>query len=171
MSSKVIIFDTSVLCCWLQVPGKDTCGPTNDHWDYNRIQQTVEKELALGSTFVLPLATIIETGNHIAFISGDRFKLATKFADLIRKAATEEEPWAAFGHQADLWNETKLVELADKWPELAKQGLGIGDTTIKQVADYYANTNSISVEILTGDQGLKSHEPSRDIKNPRRRSR
>ena len=27
MSKRVLILDTSVLCCWLQVPGKDEAGP------------------------------------------------------------------------------------------------------------------------------------------------
>lgn len=169
MSSKVIIFDTSVLCCWLQVPGKETCGPANDRWDYTRIRQKVDDETANNSTFVLPLASIIETGNHIAFASGNRFQLAQSLADLIRKTVTESDPWAAFGHQNELWSREKLLALADNWPELAKQGLGIGDTTIKNVADYYAQTNTIAVEILTGDQGLKAYQPTTTVPQPRRR--
>ena len=95
MSSKVIIFDTSILCCLLQVPGKETCGPENDRWDFHRINRKVADENASNSIFVLPLATIIETGNHIAFASGHRFSLAQGLADLIRKTATESDPWAA----------------------------------------------------------------------------
>ena len=169
MSSKVIIFDTSVLCCWLQVPGKETCGPENDRWDFHRIDRKVGDESASNSIFVLPLATIIETGNHIAFASGNRFALAQGLVDLIRKTATESDPWAAFGHQNELWSPERILQLADDWPELAKQGLGIGDTTIKNVADYYAQTNTIAVEILTGDQGLKAYQPTTTISQPRRR--
>ena len=169
MSSKVIIFDTSVLCCWLQVPGKDTCGPEGDRWDYERIEQKVSEELEAGSTFVLPLATIIETGNHIAFTAGDRYALAQSLSEYIRKTATDTDPWAAFGHQAELWSAEKLITLADTWPNLAVQGLGIGDTTIKDVADFYASTSTIEVEILTGDQGLKSYQPAREAPKPRRR--
>lgn len=29
MRKRVLILDTSVLCCWLQVPGKETAGPAN----------------------------------------------------------------------------------------------------------------------------------------------
>ncbi|WP_252177639.1 hypothetical protein [Endozoicomonas sp. 4G] len=169
MSSKVIIFDTSVLCCWLQVPGKDTCGPEGDHWNFERIEQKVSEELQAGSTFVLPLATIIETGNHIAFASGDRYSLAKNLSKYIHKAATDTDPWAAFGHQSELWGADKLIKLAESWPDLAIQGLGIGDTTIKDVADYYASTSAIEVEILTGDKGLKSHQPVSPAPKPRRR--
>lgn len=169
MGSKVIIFDTSVLCCWLQIPGKDTCGPENDSWDYQRIERIVDDEEQKGSTFVLPLATIIETGNHIAFASGNRYDLANKLARYIRKAAEETEPWAAFSHQSDLWSKEGLIQLSRSWPELAVQGLGIGDTTIKDVAEFYANTGTLEVEILTGDQGLKSYQPSKPKLPPRRR--
>ena len=72
MSRKVIIFDTSVLCCWLKVPGQDTCGPNYDKWDFDRIDRTIADEMEKRSTFVLPLAAIIETGNHITQIAGDR---------------------------------------------------------------------------------------------------
>ena len=34
MSKRVLILDTSVLCCWLQVPGKEEAGPVNDRWDH-----------------------------------------------------------------------------------------------------------------------------------------
>ncbi len=27
---KVLIIDTSILCVWLEVPGKDSCGPKDD---------------------------------------------------------------------------------------------------------------------------------------------
>ncbi|MGI9279502.1 MAG: hypothetical protein ACR2PX_07720 [Endozoicomonas sp.] len=169
MSSKVIIFDTSVLCCWLQVPGKDTCGPESDRWNFKRIEQKISEELEAGSTFVLPLATIMETGNHIAFAPGDKYSLAQSLSQYIRKAATDTDPWAAFGHQAELWRAEKLIKLAESWPELAVQGLGIGDTTIKDVADYYASTSAIEVEILTGDKGLKSYQPTSQVPKPRRR--
>ncbi|MGV8691211.1 hypothetical protein ACV35Z_34765, partial [Pseudomonas aeruginosa] len=65
MTKKVLILDTSVLCCWLRVPGKDTAGPLDDQWTPERIDALIEQEKQQ-STFVLPLATLIETGNHIA---------------------------------------------------------------------------------------------------------
>lgn len=27
---KVLVLDTSVLCCWLKVPGRETAGPLED---------------------------------------------------------------------------------------------------------------------------------------------
>jgi len=97
--AKVVIFDTSILCCWLQIPGKETYGPSHDQWDKSRIDLTIQQEKSNNSTFVLPLATIIETGNHIAQIAGNRrFSLAQSLSNLILKTAEASEPWAAFSH-------------------------------------------------------------------------
>lgn len=171
-AKKVLIFDTSVLCCWLQVPTKDTCGPENDQWDHSRIEKLVQSERQAGSTFVLPVASIIETGNHIAQINGDRYTVAKALADKMKDAAEKVTPWAAFSDQSNLWTTEKLNVLAEEWPQLATQGLGIGDATIKDVADYYASIGSFAVEILTGDQGLKAHQPSvLKTPPPRRRQR
>ena len=50
------------------------------------------------------------------------------------------------------------------------QKLSLGDATIKDVAYYYAQMG-YSVEILTGDRGLKAYEPSVPPEIPRRRQR
>jgi hypothetical protein len=171
MSKKVVIFDTSVLCCWLKIPGKDTCGPKHDAWDFKRIEKKIIDEKKERSTFILPLAAIIETGNHITQTAGDRYVLAQLLAELIKKTAAGAEPWAVFSQQSHLWDNENLLKLADTWPELAAhQKLSIGDATIKDVADYYS-ASVCKVEILTGDQGLKRHEPTAPLSVPRRRKR
>ena len=82
--------------------------------------------------------------------------------------AKEEEPWAAFTFQSKLWNEESLLKLSKEWPRLAAEKISIGDATIKSVAEYYARSG-YTVEILTGDKGLKSYQPSQNIYIPRRR--
>ena len=67
MLNRVLILDTSVLCCWLKVPGKQTAGPSNDRWDYDRINDLLTAESKLNTVFVLPLATLIETGGNSHF--------------------------------------------------------------------------------------------------------
>lgn len=168
MSRRVLIFDTSVLCCWLQVPGKETAGPADDRWDYQRIQQLIEAEKIQGSTFVLPLASLIETGNHIAQSSGDRFTLAQRFAAHFHDAADAKTPWAAFADQSELWQPAHLKRLAEDWPALAASQLSLGDATIKDVAEHYAKAG-FAVEILTGDGGLKAYQPIQPVFKPRRR--
>ena len=168
MSKRVLILDTSVLCCWLQVPGKEEAGPVNDRWNHNRINVLLEQERAKDSTFVLPIATLIETGNHIAQASSHRFERATSLAAYLGEAADAQSPWAAFTDQSSLWESENLRALAETWPQLASGGTSIGDHTIKDVAEYYAKAGYF-VEILTGDAGLKAYEPARPVTVPRRR--
>lgn len=120
---KVLIVDTSILCVWLAVPCMETCG-----WDKKRVDELIAAEIEAKTTLVLPLATIIETGNHIAKVPGDRrFKLAQELSKLIEKAADAESPWAAFTEQSHLWGPEGLKKLAAEWPALAATGLSMGD--------------------------------------------
>lgn len=141
----------------------------NDRWNYERINQLLKDEGAKGSTFVLPIATLIETGNHIAQAADPhRFLRAERLASHLRSAADEQSPWAAFTDQSSLWQPEQLRVLADSWPALAAGGTSIGDATIKDVADHYARAG-FHVEILTGDEGLKAYQPIAPVRRPRRR--
>lgn len=167
MKGKVLILDTTVMCCWLKVPGKEEAGTANDRWNHERIDRLLTEEKQKKSTFVLPIATLIETGNHIAQANEYRHERAMELANYLRNSADANSPWAAFTEQSSLWSTDGLKKLADKWPALAATRFSIGDATIKDVAEYYAETGFV-VEILTGDAGLKAYEPPRTIILPRR---
>lgn len=165
---RVLILDTSVLCCWLRVPGKDTAGPEEDRWTPERIDALIAQEQSRQSTFVLPMATLIETGNHIAQAPSMRFECAKGLADKFCAAADAQSPWAAFTEQSSLWQADQLRKLGKIWPPLAAAKISIGDATIKDVAEYYARAG-YAVEIVTGDAGLKAYEPAQPARQPRRR--
>jgi hypothetical protein len=171
MPQKVLVIDTSILCVWIGIPGKETCGPDQDRWDKVRVEKKLQEEIKAGATLVLPLASIIETGNHIAQSkSSQRRELAQLLANKMKMAAEEETPWAAFTDQQDLWDPDGLKRLAEEWPTLAVQGVSLGDATIKSVAERYAKLGC-DVELFTGDAGLKSFEPVRPSKPKKRRER
>lgn len=163
----VVIIDTSILCVYLEVPGKDTCG-SNNQWNKQGVDDLLKKELEKPTTFVLPLAAIIETGNHIAQAATKRYEIAQALAEIILKTAKEETPWAAFTEQSVLWDAPKLEKLAAEWPKQAAQKISIGDATIISVAEYYAKMGS-TVKILTGDAGLEAYTPLTPVPTPRRR--
>ena len=165
---KLLIIDTSILCVYLGVPGKETCGSKGNKWNKIQVDEKLKKEEEAKTTFVLPLATIIETGNHIAQVSTKRYKIAKKLAILIKLTADNQTPWAAFIEPSVLWNSENLKQLADEFPNFANQGLALGDATIKQIADYY-NRLGNKVKILTGDESLKSYQPLEPPLIPRRR--
>lgn len=168
---KLRVIDTSVFCVWLRVPGFDHCGPTHDTWDFNRIDRALRQAEDEGEQFVLPLAVIIETGNHIAQSSGDRFPVAKRFVACIEKTANNESPWVFFGDQTSFWEPQKLIELTHEWIDHVASKSSFGDISIKQVADHYARTGSMEVLIFTGDAGLRAFEPAKPPLIPRRRKR
>ena len=167
---KILVLDTSILCVWLGVPGKDTCGQDNDRWDKKRVADKITEEERQGTQFVMPPACLIETGNHIAKADcKNRFELAQKLVDLLCKSLDEESPWIQFlNPQAGICNEDYLRALASSWPPKAAEKISIADATISDVAEYYAQQGR-QVEILTGDAGLKAYEPAAPIVIPRRR--
>lgn len=167
---KVLIIDTSILCVWLKVDKMDTCGSDNDKWNFARIDKLIEEEKAKKTTLVLPLATILETGNHIAQAASRRYETALALAEIITAAADGTTPWAVFTEQSVLWEAEELKKLATEWAPLAMQKISIGDATIKTVAEYYAKMG-FQVEILTGDAGLKSYQPTTPVPTPRRRKK
>ena len=170
VSKSVLIIDTSILCVWLKIPGFDSCGSDHQRWDFAKIEDEITLAIEMHFTLVLPLATIIETGNHIAHAPRLRWERALALADLIRKAADETTPWAAFTEQADLWSGDNLKKLAGIWPGLAVTKLSIGDATIKDVAEYYSAMGFV-VRLLSGDLGLAAYEPPHPPLVPRRRQR
>lgn len=168
---KILIMDTSILCVWLAVPNMATCGPDDDKWDKPRVDTKIKAEIEARATLVLPLATLIETGNHIAQAKHSRRERAVDLGELMRLSADEQTPWAAFSDQYTLWTPEKLKKLSEYWPDLAQgQKLSLGDATIKDVAEYYARMGW-KIEILTGDTGLKAYEPEAPVEIPRRRQR
>jgi hypothetical protein len=167
---KVLIFDTDILCVYFQIPKWEDCGPLSDRWTKIRIDQLIAKEEQEKTFFVLPLAAIIETGNHITYALGNRYAIAQQFAELMRKVADAQTPWAAFTEQAEFWESEGLKQLASDWLEKVTENLSLGDVSIKNIAEYYAKSG-FQVEILTADAGLKAYEPSIAIAVPRRRQR
>lgn len=161
MARKVIILDTSILCVWIGVPGMDRIEKKGeDPISQTDVEEKIKKEIADGTRIVLPLASVIECGNHITQIKGeDPKKYIDKFADFILKSIEGHEPWDIFTNQTNLFDEDNFKGLVEKWRELSMSGISMGDASIIQVAQHY-NSKNLTVEIYTGDTGLKAFEPA-----------
>jgi len=106
---------------------------------------------------VLPIATIIETGNHIAHANGNREHSVKELGSMIISAANGEMPWIAIDMQHALWNANNLSVLVEEWQKtVISEKQSIGDAAIVQIAQKFAQT--FDVEIFTGDGGLKNYE-------------
>jgi hypothetical protein len=169
-SKCVLVIDTSLLCVWLKVPKMETCGETGAAWDFAKVDKRIKDALRDGYTLVLPLASIIETGNHIAHAPQYRRERALGLGEMMTKAADAQTPWAAFQHQAELWGADQLKELATTWPPLAECQLALGDATIARIGEYYAKLGC-TVKFLTADRQLNAYEPPPPALVPRRRQR
>lgn len=136
----------------------ETCGTGSLYWDKEKVDQKLEAEIEQNTVLVLPLATVLETGNHITQARSKQYELAQELAKIMIAAADETTPWAAFAEQAALWEAEGLKNLADEWQQVVLQKISLGDATMKMLAEHYTKKR-YQVEIMTGDEGLKSYEP------------
>jgi len=170
---KVLIIDTSVLCVYLGIPKMESCGKNSNYWDRDKIRRKLEEEEDNQTVFILPLAAVIETGNHITQIKSENhesspYNMAMELTKIMVQAADEASPWVAFGEQSSLWEGDGLKKLASEWQLVVSQRISLGDTTIKILADYYCDEKGFQVEIMTGDDQLKSYERTPKITRRRR---
>jgi hypothetical protein len=147
--------DTSVLCNLLPVPGRD-----QDRMTVTRDMKSMQDA---GDNFVLPVTTVIETGNHISQVKDGRQRreAATTFVKVLDLVRQERAPWRlhAFG-----WNEKFLesvIEGAETGVGLvdhATLGMGCGDLCVlAERAIYRRRTGITDVRVWTIDKQLRSH--------------
>ncbi|WP_433945489.1 hypothetical protein [Paenibacillus sp. SN-8-1] len=147
----VSIIDTSILCNIINIPFR------------NQNYKVVIDELAAlqkdkQHTLILPLATIIETGNHIAHI-GDgniRREKAQIMADLIKRTVNDTAPWTYYGKE---FEREELLDISNSVVDHALREIGIGDLSIIQVFKKYKETVPAigTIRIWSLDNHLKSY--------------
>ena len=160
MKRKVVILDTCLACVWLKVPGKEVVGAANDQWNTARVQSEITKRTREGYEIVLPIAVMIEMGNHIAQIKQDnRVEYIERFRSMMSAALEGTSPWILFNNQNELWKRDRLMPLIDTWKTLNEQGEkhSLGDVSILGIASYYRKAG-YEVAILTADCLLKAYE-------------
>lgn len=83
----IVLLDTSVYLNVLDVPGFNQ--------DRDLVLDEFEQRLAAGDHFLLPMAAIWETGNHIAHLAngGLRYKFGAILVEDVRKAVAGETPY------------------------------------------------------------------------------
>lgn len=118
--SAICIIDTSVFCNILNVPRR------NQRHD----EAVAELDVMVrdGCTFLLPLATIYETGNHIAQNGdgGARRRAAKVFVQQVLAAFSGDAPWTPTLVPAP----DDFIKWLGEFPEHASRGVGMGDVSI-----------------------------------------
>ena len=142
--SAIVIVDSSVLLNIIDVPSK------NQHRDVvlNRLDELIDG----GDHLFIPMAAIVEVGNHIAHVKGGALRRAAakRFEKMVREALEDKAPWKpiSFPSNADV-----LVWL-NGFPDAAMTGIGMGDLSIRREWDANCARHSMShvwVWALDGD--------------------
>lgn len=153
--SAICLIDTSVFLNLLNVPDKSQ--------NKDEVVREYHEYVDLGMTFILPMATILETGNHIAQ-NGDgrvRRETAIRFCDVVRGAFEGEAPYTP----SEFPNMQTILTWLDKFPELAGrnkssdrvgEGTSFGDLSIIEEFNRCVARYSMSeVFIWSFDEDLK----------------
>lgn len=113
----------------------------------------------LSNTLVLPIATIIETGNHIAQISDGNVRRAKaeQMAKMLDDMINGEAPWVYFEEEI---TSDDLLRISKHFPEMAMREIGMGDLSIISAYNKYKDTRPAIgyIRIWSTDGHLASHE-------------
>ena len=154
--SSICLIDTSIFLEFLNIP--------NYNQNRDAILQNFLEYSQLGCTFLLPMATILETGNHIAQ-NGDgriRRQSAANFVKEVKSAFAGEAPWSP----TEFPQTTEILEWIDQFPDLAgknkapnkQEGTSFGDLSIIEEFHKACKRFSMSeVFIWSLDQDLKNY--------------
>ncbi|MBO1347286.1 MAG: hypothetical protein EBE86_007755 [Hormoscilla sp. GUM202] len=145
----VAIVDTSIFCEFLNIPNMNN--------SREEVLKEFERLLNDDTSFLLPMAAVYETGNHIAQLSdgGNRRRFAQSFVNQVQKAINGEAPWQIMQvptvAEIDIW--------LSEFPDSAMQGVGMGDISIiKEWEKAIKRTPYLRVFIWSLDKDLMGYD-------------
>jgi len=150
-----VFVDTSIMLNLLDVPKR------ND--ERAKVQAELRKWQSQNATFILPVTTILETGNAVAKIDGgSRWGFIETFVQILEYAVAGTSPWAASGA---VWNADFVQSLIDghghvpSLRTLMKSGIGVGDSGIlAEMGQYRGRVPSgTPVTLWTLDTSLSAY--------------
>ncbi|MEO5333599.1 MAG: hypothetical protein H7839_16425 [Magnetococcus sp. YQC-5] len=120
--SAIILIDTCVLLNIFNVP------MYNDKYTdiFNEFNNLINHR----NIFLLPMATIFETGNHIANLTdgGHRRKWSHIFVNTIKQTHQGVAPWRAI--EFPKLDDKDIINWLDEFPGMAMSGCGFSDLSI-----------------------------------------
>jgi len=117
--SSICLIDTSVFLNLLNVPGRNQ--------NVDEVKQSFVEYVALGATFILPMATILETGNHIAQNGNGtlRRETAQRFCESVKGAFNGDAPY----QPSDFPSAKEIMIWLNEFPDHAGQNKSPSKTT------------------------------------------
>jgi hypothetical protein len=145
--SSIVLVDTSVLLNVLNVPGRNQ--------DYEAVLSELGELIEAGVLLFIPMAAIIETGNHIAHMGGDgrlRRQAAERFVGVIDDALKDKAPWKPMNFP----DAVHLLGWLGEFPDSAMRKVGMGDLSIKKEWEQLCSKYPMSrVRVWSVDEDLK----------------
>jgi len=142
--------DTSVMTNLLNIPSR------NEHREV--IMRVFEKLDPSVDFLILPVSTIIETGNHIAHIDDgrERREAALRFSAILKKFIGNEAPWRIYGIKLEI---SDIEWIISSFPDYSLSGTGVGDLCIiRQYTTYKESVPGIGkIMIWSVDNHLSSY--------------
>ena len=161
IKKQMYIIDTSALCLYLDIPNMNAC--THLH--------KTQVDSILNDTrhqIVLPFAVVLETGNHINKIGGNRCReIAQKLYELAQKGIKGIDNWILFQTYD---TDERLSGMLENWSSHRSYD-ALVDVAITYIANFYCENERNEVFILTCDKGLAAHSPNPLPPAPRLKSR
>lgn len=153
MPAQVYFIDTSVFCNILPVPGRDQ--------DRSEVLAELQERQAV-STLILPITTIVETGNFIAQLptGGERRAAAARFMQVLRLICEGKAPWSLHQFAWDLDIVQDLIDGAGTGRALhehAEAKVGAGDLTVlAEMRAYSTRASPATVAVWSLDADLSA---------------
>jgi hypothetical protein len=118
--SAICLIDTSIFVEILDVPRKAA--------DHDQIISKLQEKVENGDVLFLPMATILETGNHIAQNGdgGQRRSCAHKFVVQVQQALKGQSPFKPIS----FLEKEQLQQWLSEFPDSAMRGNSLGDLSI-----------------------------------------
>ncbi|TFH48281.1 MAG: hypothetical protein E4G89_06565 [Methanothrix sp.] len=122
--SAICLIDTSIFVEILNVPNKAS--------EHEQVILELQGKIENEETLFLPMATILETGNHVAQNGdgGQRRSCALKFVSRVQEALEGRSPFKPIS----FLKAEQLQQWLSEFPEHANQKISLGDLSI--IHDY-----------------------------------
>ena len=147
----LLLIDTSIMLEILGVPGKSNSD--------SGIPKQFDTMLSSNEyTLYLPIATVLETGNHISQIkakNGDvRRLIAQQFIKRVKMALDGTKPFKALA-----WEAAEMSQWLDRYPGFAQSRKSFGDLAIISQFEKLCNESpqNLPIKIWTKDGHLDSY--------------
>ena len=147
--SEIRIVDTSIFSNVLNIPGY------NSH--HAAVVTCFKHLIDAGASFLLPLAAVYETGNHVGRIPDG--KQRRRFAQVFRDRVTEALQGTAHWFPVRYPDNEQFVGWLREFPEYAMTEMGLADFSIKKEWDATCDFHpGWRVRIWSLDEHLKGYD-------------